>query len=251
MSIKSKAKKNNSPFRKTWDFIWNSNSIWSWVVNVIIAFVLIKFLIYPGLGLVLGTNLPVVAVISESMEHQINTYHITQNDIPVDIHSMCGKTYNGTFPINLDNGKTSTDSLQISFDTWWSQCGAWYQSNANISKEKFSKFRFTNGFNKGDLMVLIGKKTSDIKIGDVVVYSRATDLAPIIHRIVGKYEVNGKTFFKIKGDNNGGPIFSIQEGINENGLPSDSVIGVAVARIPYLGWVKLGFSQLFSRGEPR
>jgi len=232
MSIKSKAKKNNGPFRKTWDFIWNSNSIWSWVVNVIIAFILIKFIIYPGLGLALGTNLPVVAVISGSMEHQVTKYPVIQNGVPQDIYGMCGKTYNSTFPIN--------------FDTWWSECGAWYSPNANISKEEFSKFRFTNGFNKGDLMVLIGKKTSDIQIGDVVVYSRASDLAPIIHRVVGKYEVNGKTFFKIKGDNNGGPIFSIQEGINENGLSSDSVIGVAVARIPYLGWVKLGFSQLFS-----
>lgn len=41
----------------------------SWVVNIILAFVLVKFIIYPGLGLLLGTSLPVVAVVSGSMEH--------------------------------------------------------------------------------------------------------------------------------------------------------------------------------------
>ncbi|MBW2993462.1 hypothetical protein KY317_02720, partial [Candidatus Woesearchaeota archaeon] len=54
---------------KTWDFIWNSNSVWSWIVNIILAFVIIKFLLYPGLGLVTGTSHPIVAVVSNSMEH--------------------------------------------------------------------------------------------------------------------------------------------------------------------------------------
>ena len=39
-------------------------------MNVVLAFVLIKFIIYPGAGLIMGTRLPVVAVVSESMEHQ-------------------------------------------------------------------------------------------------------------------------------------------------------------------------------------
>lgn len=41
----------------------------SWVVNVVIAFILIKFLVYPGMGFALGTTHPVVAVVSSSMEH--------------------------------------------------------------------------------------------------------------------------------------------------------------------------------------
>lgn len=55
--------------KKTWHFIWEDDSIWSWIVNIILAFVLIKFIVYPGLGLVLSTTHPVVAVVSESMEH--------------------------------------------------------------------------------------------------------------------------------------------------------------------------------------
>ncbi|HII15959.1 MAG TPA: signal peptidase I [Nanoarchaeota archaeon] len=52
-----------------WYFIWEDDSIESWVVNVILAFVLVKFVIYPLLGLMLSTSYPVVAVVSGSMEH--------------------------------------------------------------------------------------------------------------------------------------------------------------------------------------
>ncbi|MBI4448302.1 signal peptidase I [Candidatus Woesearchaeota archaeon] len=54
---------------KLWHFIWEEDSIESWIVNIILAFVIVKFLIYPGLGFLLGTSYPVVAVVSGSMEH--------------------------------------------------------------------------------------------------------------------------------------------------------------------------------------
>ena len=55
--------------RKAWWFIWEDDSLLSWVVNVILAFVLIKFVVYPGLGFMLATTHPIVAVVSGSMEH--------------------------------------------------------------------------------------------------------------------------------------------------------------------------------------
>lgn len=58
-----------SIWKKTWNFIWKSDSVLSWIVNVVLAFLLVKFIIYPGLGLILNTGLPVVAVVSSSMEH--------------------------------------------------------------------------------------------------------------------------------------------------------------------------------------
>lgn len=63
------AKAQKSTFKKIWHFIWEEDSILSWIVNVLLAFIIIKFLVYPGLGLILGTNYPVVAVVSGSMEH--------------------------------------------------------------------------------------------------------------------------------------------------------------------------------------
>src|SRR3989344_2063237 len=58
--------------KKVWNFIWHDDSVLSWIVNVIIALLIVKFLIYPGLGLVLGTTHPVVAVVSSSMHHNGN-----------------------------------------------------------------------------------------------------------------------------------------------------------------------------------
>ena len=55
--------------KRVWRFIWEDDSALSWLVNIALAFVLIKFIVYPGLGFLLGTTHPVVAVISESMEH--------------------------------------------------------------------------------------------------------------------------------------------------------------------------------------
>ena len=61
-----------SKWKGIWYFIWEDNSLLSWIVNVILAFVLIKFIIYPGLGLLFSTSYPIVAVVSGSMEHQGN-----------------------------------------------------------------------------------------------------------------------------------------------------------------------------------
>ncbi|MBT3865849.1 signal peptidase I [Candidatus Woesearchaeota archaeon] len=55
--------------RKLWHFIWYDDSLASWLVNLVLAFVLVKFVIYPGIGLFLGTQFPIVAVVSGSMEH--------------------------------------------------------------------------------------------------------------------------------------------------------------------------------------
>lgn len=56
--------------KSIWRFIWYEESLASWIVNIALAFLLIKFVVYPGLGLALGTGFPVVAVVSESMEHE-------------------------------------------------------------------------------------------------------------------------------------------------------------------------------------
>ncbi|MCX6707606.1 MAG: hypothetical protein NT001_05715, partial [Candidatus Woesearchaeota archaeon] len=54
---------------KFWHFFWEEDNLLSWALNIIVAFILIKWVIYPGLGLILNTNYPVVAVVSQSMEH--------------------------------------------------------------------------------------------------------------------------------------------------------------------------------------
>ncbi len=86
-------------WKRVWHFIWQDNSIWSWIVNIILAFVLIKYIVYPGLGLLLATSHPVVAVVSDSMDHKADFN---------EWWSEHGEFYN-------NNGITKEDFLAYSF----------------------------------------------------------------------------------------------------------------------------------------
>jgi len=180
--------------KKTWHFIWEDNSIWSWIVNVILAFLLVKFIIYPLLGFMLGTAFPVVAVVSGSMEH---------------------------------NG--------IGFDDWWEANKGLYESSG-IGKEEFASYKFKNGFDKGDIIVLFGIEPKDINRGMVIVFSNPRYVYPVIHRAISIETTNNKVLVETKGDNNSSP---------DPGLvDEDKVLGRAVLRIPYLGWIKIIFTKL-------
>ena len=182
--------------KKVWYFIWEDNSIWSWIVNIVLAFILIKFIVYPGLGFLLQTSHPVVAVVSESMEHNNN------------------------------------------FDDWWEKASKWYIEN-EISKEDFAKFTLKNGFDRGDIMVLKGKKPEDIAIGDVVVFW-STKKDPIIHRVVKKWQENNIYYFQTKGDNyKTNPVSIKSTFLDETKVSEEQIVGNAISRIPLLGYIKI------------
>lgn len=178
--------------KKAWNFLWFDDSIWSFLLNVIIAFVIIKFLIYPGLGLILGTHYPIVAVISSSMEHK------------------------------------------APFDEWW-QVKQFEYANYGISLAEFKSFPFQNGLNKGDIVILSSPKNA--KVGDIIVF-RSDRPDPIIHRAVLENTVNGTKIYQTQGDNNNGQL------PEEKYIPHDKIIGKAAFRIPYVGYVKIFFSNL-------
>ena len=182
-------------WKKVWQFIWHDDSIWSWIVNVIIAFILVKFIISPGIGLLLGTHYPIVAVVSGSMEHNEN------------------------------------------FDQWWENNKDYYEQY-NITKEEFSNYKFHNGFNKGDIMILIGKEPKAIKTGDVVVYQTTLNNNPIIHRVIATTMNNNRLTYTTKGDHNAvrDPQLVQEEQITNT--------GIAVLRVPYVGWLKILVSNL-------
>ena len=186
---------------KIWNFLWNDDSLASWVVNIVLAFILIKFVIYPGIGLVFGTSFPVVAVVSESMEHNIG------------------------------------------FDEWWMKEGSYYK-DISITKQEFSSFPFKNGFNKGDIMILVGKDPGKLRIGEVIVFQSGKPY-PIIHRVIGVHEDH----FETKGDNNPTQIKDLQ--LDESNVRYEYMLGKAVVRIPFLGYVKIwavSFLNLFELG---
>lgn len=187
-------KKPNTWYGKAWYFIWEEDSALSWIVNIILAYVLIRFLLYPGIGLLLNTSYPVVAVVSDSMEHK---------------------------------GAT--------FDIWWDQNGAFY-AKYNITKEQFQDYAMNNGFNKGDIIFLRGKNPKDTQKGDIIVFMTNYKNEPIIHRVIKK----NNNIYQTKGDHN------TDSGFFEMSIQQQDIIGVAAFRIPWLGYVKIWFSQLIS-----
>ena len=55
--------------KKIWNFLWKEDSLESYIVSGILVLLLGKFIIFPSLGLLLSSSMPIVAVMSESMEH--------------------------------------------------------------------------------------------------------------------------------------------------------------------------------------
>jgi len=212
MDIKKTAK-------KVWHFIWEDDSIASWIVTAILAFILIKFLVYPGLGLILGTTHPIVAVVSGSMEHKSVPICIEANEYGCEnykqsLYNICGLEVTTKGRVNLDK--------------FYEICGDWYKDKG-ITQEQFATFPYKNGFNTGDIMILWRK--NNVNVGDVIVFNSNSIYDPIIHRVVEK---NDNTY-TTKGDHN--PSNSAYE----KNIPHEGVIGKAVIRIPYLGYVKIWF----------
>ena len=186
--------------KKFVNFLWNDDSIISWIVSFVILIFFIKFLFYPGLGLIFGTDFPVVAVLSGSMEH--NSF----------------------------------------FDEWWDENYEWYDE-MNFTEDMFEDYRFHNGFNKGDIIILFGVDAGDIKLGDVIVYNDDKNKYPIIHRVTDVKEdtiENRKSYkFQTKGDNNfRSPDFPYVE--------ENQVLGRAFLRLPLLGWIKIWVVGIFN-----
>jgi len=179
--------------KKAWHFIWEEDSVLSWIVNIVLAFILIKFVVYPLLGLLLSTTHPIVAVVSNSMEHETG------------------------------------------FDNWW-QAHYMYYDGLNISNSEFTAFPMKNGFNKGDIIILAGTKPKDIKIGQIVVFQSGRP-DPIIHRVVRKWNEGGVYFFQTRGDHN--TISIVDATLDETRVNQAQVIGRAMVRVPYLGYVKI------------
>ncbi|MBI2145152.1 signal peptidase I [Candidatus Woesearchaeota archaeon] len=124
------------------------------------------------------------------------------------------------------------------FDKWWESMEKGYEK-FNITYEQFRDFPLSNGFNKGDIIIIKGKKPEKIEIGDVIVF-KADRPEPIIHRVVRKWEASGSAYFSTKGDMN-----SMQIG-SEIEIHEQRVIGTAWIRVPYVGYVKIAFTNLLN-----
>src|SRR3989344_5362123 len=80
----------------------------------------------------------------------------------------------------------------------------------------------------------IDKDPDKLELGSIIIFN-AEQQHPIIHRIVKISITNDERTFSTLGDNNPAQ-HPFEKSINE-----DQVIGKAVAKIPYVGWIKLIF----------
>ena len=158
----------------------------SLLVSLVLAFIVIKFIIFPVLIALTGTPLPLVIVESCSMYHHESGFD-----------------------------KTFTSSVY---------------SDYNLSINDTKDWIFRNGFAKGDIIFVVAPK--NLKVGDVIIFAGG-QRNPIIHRIISAGET-----YTTKGDN-----YITNKGVGsfEKTINPSQLLGKAVFRIPYVGWIKLIF----------
>ena len=190
--------------KKIWDFLWKDDSIWSWIVSLLLAFIIVKFVFFPLLSLAFATKLPLVVIESGSMHHS------------------------GSFFGNVLG-------LERNFELWWNENGEWYEKKG-INKSVAAKWKFRTGMEMGDI-ILVSGWDKKLEIGDVIIFN-ANSRHPIIHRIIKIDKKNNEKIYSTKGDDNEEQLISEKE-IKEN-----AVLGKAIFKIPKLGWIKLEFVKL-------
>ncbi len=104
----------------------------------------------------------------------------------------------------------------------------WMQSR-NFTLDGLSEFPIPDGFNKGDVLVVVKAKPEELKVGDVIVFHVAGQAYPIIHRIIGIE--NGR--YLTKGDHNPGPDSKWPP------VSYEQIEGRAVFKVPAIGFIKV------------
>jgi signal peptidase I len=131
------------------------------------------------------------------------------------------------------------------FNDWFNRHETKYES-IDITKEGFQNFVFKNGFNKGDILFIIGANPDKLKIGDIILFKSGNRNTPVIHRIINIEKENGKRIFTTMGDNNAQILIPNNNpgGVDERKITEEQLIGKAVFRIvPGIGWIKLIFFE--------
>jgi len=130
------------------------------------------------------------------------------------------------------------------FEKWWNSQAYClnatctqeeFYSQYNITEAEFKNFKFKNGFNMGDVMVLTSNK--NIKVGDTIVFF-AKDGRPIIHRVISLNPI------QTKGDHN--PTQIQTNVLNEKNVSGYKIIGKASFGIPLIGYIKIVFAWTMS-----
>jgi len=86
--------------------------------------------------------------------------------------------------------------------------------------------------NVGDIIIVRGENPAAVTVGTIIIFHNPYDYQmPIVHRVIAIMNQNNQIFFQTKGDNNPGP-----DGWQ---VPAQNLMGVYIAKIPYIGLVSL------------
>lgn len=193
-------KKVKKRLKEFWDFLWHEDTLASWVVSLILIFIIVKFIFFPILSLIMNASMPLVVVESTSMHH----------------------------PGLLGN------SLGIeSFKNWWVQNGEWYRDR-DITREEAKEWPLNSGLEMGDIVAVTGH--GDLEIGDIIIF-KANKKHPVIHRIV-KISNNSQIYYQTKGDNNPGQL-SVEKRISKDQIIGQAIFRIPKAGWVKLGLVKI------------
>jgi len=188
--------------KKFWKFLGEDTWL-SWIVSVVLAFLIVKFIFFPGLSLLLATNLPLVVVESGSMHHP------------------------GSFVGNAIGSENE-------FELWWNEKGDWYKEKG-IEESEAKNWPLKTGLEMGDIVVISGYKTPEK--GDIIIFN-ADQKHPIIHRIIDVKEINGEVVYETKGDNNEGQLV-FEKDVPKDAVIGRAVFRIPKIGLIKLAFVKL------------
>ena len=89
----------------------------------------------------------------------------------------------------------------------------------------------------GDIAIVTETPTWRIGPGDIIEY-RSVEQPSVIHRVVEIQQVQDRTMFVTKGDAN--------DGVDMEPVPAENVVGLHVYTIRHVGWISVGFKELFA-----
>ncbi len=136
---------------------------------------------------------------------------LTGTQLPLVIVESCSMYHSQDLEGIMENEAYTMNNLSLNDTTGWS---------------------FKNGLNKGDVIFVVGAKNA--RVGNVVIFDSGGNAAhPIIHRIIKSDSAKITT----KGDHNNG-LLPYEQDVSRNRL-----VGKAVFRVPYIGWIKLIFYE--------
>ena len=196
--------------KRVWHFLWYDESILSWLANLVLAFLLVKFVIYPGIGFLLGTDFPIVAVVSSSMEH---------NGIELENWYHGSRWY-------IDNGITVEQFSKFPF-----------RNGFNKGDIMILKGGEPKDIKVGEVVVYESYRHSNPIIHRVVKINVGSDEGDEGQEGQERYN------FVTKGDNNG----DVDSGVVVEDQIKRT--GKAIFRIPLLGWIKIWFVNLVGSGK--